>query len=38
MSPSETRPQPAAKYLLLATTIFLAFGGLLMIFSASAGW
>jgi len=36
MTTGEARPQPGAKYLLLATTIFLAFGGLLMIFSASA--
>jgi cell division protein FtsW len=29
-------PAPGARYLLLATTIFLALGGLLMVFSASA--
>lgn len=36
MTTSEARPQPGAKYLLLATTVFLALGGMLMIFSASA--
>lgn len=36
MSALNSRPAPAAKYLLLASTVFLAVGGLLMIFSASA--
>jgi cell division protein FtsW len=36
MSAAVPRRSSAAKYLLLATTIFLALGGLLMIFSASA--
>ncbi len=36
MTAPATRPAPGAKYLLLAMTIFLAVGGLLMVFSASA--
>jgi cell division protein FtsW len=36
MTAGDARPQPGAKYLLLATTVFLSLGGMLMIFSASA--
>jgi cell division protein FtsW len=35
MSGLEARPAPSARYLLLAATLFLAVGGLLMIYSAS---
>lgn len=36
MSAPAVRPAPGARYLLLAATLFLAAGGLLMIFSASS--
>src|SRR5664279_1047759 len=36
MTTSDAQPQSGAKYLLLGATVFLALGGLLMIFSASA--
>jgi len=36
MTTSDAQSQSGAKYLLLGTTVFLALGGLLMIFSASA--
>ena len=36
MSAPAVRPAPGARYLLLGTTLFLAAGGLLMIFSASS--
>lgn len=36
MSERAVRPAPGARYLLLAATLFLAAGGLLMIFSASS--
>lgn len=36
MTAPAVRPAPAARYLLLGATVFLALGGLLMIFSASS--
>lgn len=35
MSPATVRPAPSARYALLGSTMFLALGGLLMIYSAS---